>query len=109
MNEATKNKLKKFLPLTILILIIIGLFVWFLLSRRVTEEQRVTYRNHIDKANKTFEAKNYSESVKEYYRALQLIPSEYDAYEGIVKILLLKNRPVDAQEMLDNSGNYLSI
>lgn len=109
MNEATKNKLKKFLPLTILILIIIGLFVWFLLSRRVTEEQRVTYRNHIDKANKTFEAKNYSESVKEYYRALQLIPSEYDAYEGIVKILLLKNRPIDAQEMLDNSGNYLSI
>lgn len=109
MNESTKNKLKKFLPLTILILMIIGLVIWFMLSRRVTEEQRVTYRNHIEKANKDFETKNYSESIKEYYRALQTIPSEYDAYAGIIKILLLKNRPTDAQDMLNNSVSSLSI
>lgn len=109
MNETTKNRLKKFLPLTILLLIILSLTVWFFWSRRVTEEQRVVYGKHIDQANKAFEEKKYSEAVKEYYSALQTIPSEYDAYEGIITVLLLKNRSNDAQDILNTSGGSLKV
>jgi len=103
-----KGKLKKLIPWFILAIIFLGTGIWYLLSGRVTQEQITTYQQIISEADSQYEAREYSTAINRYYDATDVIPSRIEAYEGIVNILLLKNRTADAVEIVEKSAKKIS-
>lgn len=103
-----KEKLKKLAPWIILALILLGTGIWYLLSKRITQEQITSYQQIISEADSQYEAREYSTAINRYYDATDVIPSRVEAYEGIVDILLLKNRTSDAKEIVEKSAKKLS-
>lgn len=106
--QIMKNKLNKVIPFVLVFLVLVGLSAWYFFSRRVTEEQRNTYEIKVGEAQTSYEAKDYSVSINQYYEATEIIPSNLGAYEGIISILLLKNRPADALNIVESSATSLS-
>lgn len=104
-----KANLKKTIPWIVLSLLMISLAVWYFLGRRVTQDQLVQYTNIMTEANTFLEAKQYSVAIKRYQDASEVIPTKVDAYDGIVRILLLKNRVNDATEIVKKSANALGL
>jgi len=106
--QIMKGKLKKLIPWFILAIIFLGTGIWYLLSGRVTQEQITTYQQIISEADSQYEAREYSTAINRYYDATDVIPSRIEAYEGIVNILLLKNRTADAVEIVEKSAKKIS-
>ncbi|MDD2578102.1 MAG: hypothetical protein PHP96_01785 [Candidatus Dojkabacteria bacterium] len=102
-----KKNIKKYIPWVVLLLIIISLSTAYLLSRRVTQEQLLAYESRITEAEKYLEARQYSMSVSKFQEASDIIPRRVDAYEGIVSILLLKNRVEDSEQVVRKSATAL--
>lgn len=109
MKELMKKRLKIWGPILLLLCVLVGLFVWWWLSRRVTQEQRDDYGVKISEAENSFESKEYTASINKYYDATKIIPTDIVAYEGIIKILLLKNHVLDALGIVDKAANALSV
>lgn len=103
-----KEKLKKLIPWFILAVILLGTGIWYLLSKRVTQEQITTYQQIISEADSQYEAREYSTAINKYYDAADVLPSRIEAYEGIVNILLFKNRTTDAIEIVEKSAKKIS-
>ncbi len=104
-----KEKFKKALPWLILLLVLSGLAAWYFLSRRVTETERSNYDEKIKSAELSLNAREYSEAINKYYEATEVIPQELPAYQGIVEILLLKNRVDQALSITRESAKALSL
>ncbi len=103
-----KKDFKKYLPWIILSVLVLGLSTWYLLSRRITQEQRDLYEAKIAEAQSHIEARQYSMGMKKFYNAASMIPSQVEAYEGILSILITKNRMEDAQEVIEKSAKAVS-
>lgn len=103
-----KEKFKKFLPWIILVLALVGLVLWYVFSRRVTETQQSNYDQIIKEAESNYHSKDYSVALNKYYQATEVIAQDLKAYKGIVDILLLKNRPEDAVTIIRKSTRALS-
>lgn len=103
-----KDKIKKFIPWLILVLLLAGGIVWFVFNKRVTDTERTSYDEKIKQAELNLDAKEYSEAINSYYEATSLIPQELKAYQGIVEILLLKNRTDDAISIVRESTRSIS-
>lgn len=103
-----KTAFKKFIPWIILVLIVGGLVAWYFISNRVTSEENANYDVKIAEAQKWYEGREYSIAMSTYYAAAELIPSRVEAFEGIVNILLDKNRMEEASSILDQSAQKLS-
>ncbi len=103
-----KEKLKKLIPWFVLAVILLGTGVWYLLSKRITQEQITSYQQIVSEADSQYEAREYSTAINRYYDAADVIPSRIEAYEGIVDILLLKNRTSDAAEIVEKSAKKIS-
>ncbi len=103
-----KTAFKKFIPWLILVLIVGGLVAWYLISNRVTIEENASYDTKISEAQTWYEGKEYSISMATYYSAAELIPSRVEAFEGIVNILMDKNKMDEALSILDQSAQKLS-
>lgn len=103
-----KKDIKKYIPWIVLLLIIISLSSVYLLSRRVTQEQLSAYESKIQEAETYLEARQYSMSIEKYYEAVEIIPKKVDAFEGIISILVLKNRMEEAQQVIERSATTLS-
>lgn len=99
-----KITFKKLLPWLILLLVLGGAATWYFITNRVSASENASYDNVIQEANTWYQGKEYSTAMSKYYEAAGLIPSRYDAYNGIVTILLEKNRPDDALSLIDNSA-----
>jgi tetratricopeptide (TPR) repeat protein len=102
-----KKDFKKYLPWIILLLLILSLSLWYILSRRVTQEQMLLYEGKIEEAQTHVEAKQFSMGMQKYHEAVDIVPSEVGAYEGIVSILITKNRLSEAQEVIEKSAKAL--
>lgn len=103
-----KEKLKKLIPWFVLAVILLGAGIWYLLSKRITQEQITSYQQIISEADSHYEAKEYSTAINRYYDAVDVIPSRIEAYEGVLDILLLKNRTSDAVEIVEKSAKKIS-
>lgn len=103
-----KYNIKKILPWIILILILGGLIIWYVLSRRVTEVQRQDYDSKIREAQVSLNAKEYTTAINHFYKATEIIPQRLEAYSGIVDILLMKNRAEDTVSIVRESTRPLS-
>jgi tetratricopeptide (TPR) repeat protein len=103
-----KIKFKNFIPWIVLVVIVGGFVTWYFLSRRITNEQIVTYQQMIADAKTTLEAKEYSTAMSKYYDATSVIPSRIEAYSGIIDILLEKNRINDALDIVNKSARRIS-
>lgn len=108
MNDLVKKRLKVWAPIALLFCVLVGLFVWWWLDRRVTQEQRDDYSVKLSEAQRSFEAHEYVSAINKYYDATKVVPTDIAAYEGIIKILLLKNRSADALGIVEKSANALS-
>ncbi len=106
--QLMKEKLKKLAPWFVLAVILLGTGIWYLLSKRITQEQITSYQQIISEADSQYEAREYSTAINRYYDAADVIPSRVEAYEGIVDILLLKNRTSDAVEIVEKSAKNIS-
>ena len=106
--QLMKEKLKKLIPWFVLAVILLGTGIWYLLSKRITQEQITSYQQIISEADSQYEAREYSTAINRYYDAADVIPSRIEAYEGIVDILLLKNRTSDAIEIVEKSAKKIS-
>lgn len=100
--------IKKYIPWIVLALIVISLSVWYLLSRRVTKEQEEQYKSRVEEARVHLEAKQYSSSMNKYYEAIEIIPNRVDAFEGVLSILISKNRYEDATKIIEESAKKLN-
>ena len=103
-----KEKILKFLPWFVLILLIVAVSLYFFLGKRVTEGERSLYDEKIKQAELNFNGREYSEAINQYYEASSLIPQEFTAYKGIVDILLLKNRADEALSIVRESTRAIS-
>lgn len=103
-----KKVFSKILPWIILVLVIGGLGAWYFLSQRVTQDEISQYDGIVKEAEAFFEVKEYSQAIRKYQDASEIIPSRLRAYEGIVDILLLKSRVNDATEIIGKSARALS-
>lgn len=103
-----KKDLKKYIPWIVLLLVILSLSVWYLLSKRVTQEQTDLYNNKMSEAQQYVEARQYSVAMEKYYEAVDIVPRRLDAYEGLIGILILKNRTKDAIDVIEKSAKPLS-
>ena len=100
--------IKKYLPWIILAVIVIALSVLFVLSKRITQEQLSTSESKITDAQTHLEAKQFSSAMQKYYEAADVIPNKLEAYEGILDILILKNRIEDITDVIEKSAKALS-
>lgn len=103
-----KKELKKYLPWIVLLVIIISLSLWYVLSKRVTEEQRNYYEEKIEEAKTYIDAKQYSTGIEKYYEAVDIIPSKVEAYEGIISVLITKNRIEEGKKIIEESAKSLN-
>lgn len=99
--------MKKYLKYPIYITIIIASAL-LLTGCTPSEEEISQYNTLITEATTLFEAKEYSTAVEKYNEATSVIPSNKEAYLGLVETFLLKNRVEDAKEIIDKSANKLN-
>lgn len=103
-----KKELKKYLPWVVLLVVILSLSLWYVLSKRVTEEQRNYYEEKIQEAKTHIDAKQYSTGIEKYYEAVDIIPSKVEAYEGIISVLITKNRIEEGKKIIEESAKSLN-
>lgn len=103
-----KIAFKKFIPWIVLVVIVGGLAAWYFISNRVSSEESASYNTKISEAQKWYDGKEYSIAMSTYYQAAELIPSRIEAFQGIINILVDKNRMDEALAILDDSAQKLS-
>jgi len=103
-----KKDLKRYIPWIVLLLVILSLSVWYVLSKRVTQEQINQYESKMQEAQQYVEARQYSVAMDKYYEAVDIIPKKVEAYKGLIEILILKNRDEDAVDVIEKSAKPLS-
>ena len=96
------------------ILIAVGILalaggIYFMLSRTESEETIAEYENIVEEAELLYKSRNYTESLARYDEAAKLISSRIDAYRGIVNIFIDKGRLTDAEEIITNSAQKVSL
>ncbi|HRY22258.1 MAG TPA: hypothetical protein P5311_00625 [Candidatus Dojkabacteria bacterium] len=103
-----KNNIKKYIPWIILVLLVASLGTWYYLSRRVSEEQLSQYESKIEEALDYEESRDFSMAMKRYYEAAEIIPKRVEAYDGIISVLIKKDKLEDAGEVIKQSAKPLS-
>lgn len=103
-----KKEFKKYIPWIVLLVIILSLSLWYVLSKRVTQEQIDQYGLKIEEAQQYTEARQYSVAMDKYYEAVDIVPKKVEAYEGLIDILILKNRIDDAVDVVEKSAKPLN-
>ncbi len=103
-----KNNIKKYIPWIILVLLVASLGTWYYLSRRVSEEQLFLYDSKIEEALDYEESRDFSMAMKRYYEAADVVPKRIEAYDGIISVLIQKDKLNDAEEVIKQSAKPLS-
>lgn len=103
-----KNSIKKYIPWIILIVLVASLGTWYYLSRRVSQEQLSQYDSKIEEALDYEESRDFSMAMKRYYEAVDIIPKRVEAYDGIISVLIDKDKLDDAEEVIKQSAKPLS-
>lgn len=103
-----KTAFKKLLPWLLLLLCVGGLVIWYFVSNRVTTAENVSYDAKIKEAKTWYDSREYSTAMAGYYSAADMIPTRVEAFQGIMTILIDKNRVDDALAILDKSAQKLS-
>jgi tetratricopeptide (TPR) repeat protein len=103
-----KNNIKKYVPWIILALLVASLGIWYYLSRRVSEEQLSLYESKIEEALDYEESRDFSMAMKRYYEAAEIVPKRVEAYDGIISVLIQKDKLNDAEEVIKQSAKPLS-
>jgi tetratricopeptide (TPR) repeat protein len=103
-----KNNIKKYIPWIILVLLVVSLGTWYYLSRRVSEEQLSQYESKIEEALDYEESRDFSMAMKRYYEAAEIVPKRVEAYDGIISVLIKKDKLDDAEEVIKQSAKPLS-
>ena len=98
-----KNLKKYFLFLSIILL------SSFLLSGCTVSEEKINeYERIVSDADLLIKGKEYSVAINKLNSATEIIPSRVDAFERIVNIFILKNKPEEAIKVIEESGGQLS-
>jgi tetratricopeptide (TPR) repeat protein len=103
-----KNNIKKYIPWIILFLLVVSLGTWYYLSRRVSAEQLSQYESKIEEALDYEESRDFSMAMKRYYEAAEIVPKKVEAYDGIISVLIKKDKLDDAEEVIKQSAKPLS-
>ena len=103
-----KNNIKKYIPWIILFLLVASLGTWYYLSRRVSAEQLSQYESKIEEALDYEESRDFSMAMKRYYEAAEIVPKKVEAYDGIISVLIKKDKLDDAEEVIKQSAKPLS-
>ena len=90
--------------LPILLIVGVGVFYYLKLPNKVKVEK---YNEMIVNADRLYEQKSYAQAITQYSKAADLVSNDKKAYEGIVKILLLKNQLAQALDILEKSASKL--
>jgi tetratricopeptide (TPR) repeat protein len=103
-----KNNIKKYIPWIILVLLVASLGIWYFLSRRVSEEQLSQYESKIEEALDYEESRDFSMAMKRYYEAAEIVPKRVEAYNGIISVLIKKDKLDEAEEVIKQSAKPLN-
>jgi len=103
-----KNNIKKYIPWIILFLLVASLGTWYYLSRRVSAEQLSLYESKIEEALDYEESRDFSMAMKRYYEAAEIVPKRVEAYDGIISVLIKKDKLNDAEEVIKQSAKPLN-
>ncbi|MCK9368739.1 tetratricopeptide repeat protein [Candidatus Dojkabacteria bacterium] len=90
--------------LPVLLTIGIGIFYYLKLPNKGKIEK---YDQMIVAGDILYEQKSYAQAITEYSKATDLISDDNRAYNGIVKILLLKNQLGQVKDVLEKSASKL--
>ena len=103
-----KRNFKKLIPWILFTLVVGGLIAWIFISKRTTQEELLSYDQKLKEANLHYESKEFSTAMSLFYEATDIVPEKVDAYEGIVNILLSKNRVDDAYDIVKKSAKRVN-
>ncbi len=103
-----KTNIKKHIPWVILFLLVASLGTWYYLSRRVSDEQLAQYQSKIAEGLDYQESNNFSMAMKRYYEAVEIIPKRVEAYDGIISVLIKKDKLDDAEKVIKQSAKPLN-
>lgn len=103
-----KNNIKKYIPWIILFLLVASLGTWYYLSRRVSTEQLSQYESKIEEALDYEKSRDFSMAMKRYYEAAEIVPKKVEAYDGIISVLIKKDKLDDAEEVIKQSAKPLN-
>ena len=103
-----KNNIKKYIPWIILFLLVASLGTWYYLSRRVSTEQLSQYESKIEEALDYEKSRDFSMAMKRYYEAAEIVPKKVEAYDGIISVLIKKDKLNDAEEVIKQSAKPLN-
>jgi len=73
----------------------------------VSEEKVSEYERIVSDADLLIKGKEYSLALDKLNDATEIIPSRVDAFERIVGIFTVKNKPEDAAKVIEESGGSL--
>jgi tetratricopeptide (TPR) repeat protein len=103
-----KIAFKKLIPWIVLVLVVGGFAGWYLITNHVSAQQNTSYEGKIQDAKSQYDNKEYAAAMTEYYDAADMVPSRIEAFQGIVQVLLDKNRVDDALNVINESAQKLN-
>ena len=74
----------------------------------MSEEKVNEYERIVSDADLLIKGQEYSVAVDKLNNATEIIPSKVDAFERIVNVFILKNKPEEAVKVIEESGGQLS-
>lgn len=100
------KNLSKYILIAVPTLLLLSVLVFFLLKLPTKEKQR-RYDDLVTLANSQFEQKEYAKSLSSFNDAAVILNNRYEAYEGIAKLLVLKNQLGQLTDLINKSSTLL--
>lgn len=97
----------KYILIAIPVLLVLAVAVFYLI-KLPTNEKQAKYAEYITQSNSFYEQKEFAKALNSLNLASQLIPNNYQAYEGIAKILVDKNQLGQLTQVLEKSATLLT-
>lgn len=103
-----KKKIILIVSISVLAVSIIGGLIYYLFFFDKYAKNSSAYEQTVADAQLLSESYKFTDAFRKYSEATELDPTRIEAYKGVVDIFNLKNRPDDAQKVVEESGKKLS-
>lgn len=100
------KKIGKYIVIAIPLILICTTAIAFFL-KYPTNEKQTKYSEYINQASTLLEQKEYAKATNLYNNAAELVSNRYEAYEGIAKILSMKNQLGQLTDVISKSTSGL--
>lgn len=103
-----KKKIILIVSISILSLVLISGLIYYFFFYDKYAKNSSAYEQTVADAQLLSESYSFTDAFRKFSDATELDPTRIEAYKGVVEIFNLKNRPEDAQKVVEESARKLS-